>query len=78
MRKRGATMLIPNDTLIKMQSLSDEKMAVVINLVNKLSAEDDLSIFSALCNNGAKSPMTDEEVTKFVSDVRAERRAAGN
>ena len=36
--------------------------------------DDDIFILNDLCEDGCKNPMTNEEVTTFVSEVREERR----
>ena len=71
-------MTIPNETITKMQSLPSAKMSIVIDLVNQLSTSDPVDVFMSLCENGAENPMTEEEVSQFVSDVRKERNAAGH
>ena len=58
-----------------MKMLSDDKLSIVVDLVNQLSLEDPKDIFTALCENGAQNPMTEEEIDDFVSDVRRERNA---
>ncbi len=74
----GVTMTVPADTLNKMQSLTSENMAIVVSLVNQLSLDSPEDIFDALCEDGSKNPMSEEEVAAFVSNVRKERHALSN
>ena len=71
-------MAIPTDTVMKMQSLSPEKLTMVVNFVNQLTLDNPVDIFSELCKNGAENPMTEEDVYNFVSNVRAERNDSCN
>ncbi len=75
---KGVAMVIPNETLTKMQSLSDEQMSAVISRVDQFAPHKPIDILNDLCRDGSKNPMTDEEVAIFVNDVRKERHAAGN
>ena len=68
-------MAIPTETLEKMQSLSMDKMTIVIDLVNQLASSNPVDLFDALCENGAENPMDEEEVRDFVASVRTERHA---
>ena len=68
-------MTVPQDTMQKMINLPSDKMEVVIQLVNQLSASP-LDIFNDLRNDGLKNPMTDAEVDDFVDSVKQERYAA--
>lgn len=67
---------VPSKTIEKMQSLSADKMTLVVNLVDQLAQEAPLDVFFALCEDGGKNPMTEAEVAEFVSDVRKERNAS--
>ncbi len=75
---KGATMVIPSETLTKMQSLSDEQMSAVISFIDQLTLHKPIDILNDLCMDGCKNPMTDDEVAKFVADVRKERHVAGH
>lgn len=66
---------IPQSTIQKMKMLSDDKLSIVVDLVNQLSLEDPKDIFTALCENGAQNPMTEEEIDDFVSDVRKSKES---
>lgn len=78
MNQGGISMTIPNETLIKMQSLPSEKLNIVINLVNQMALSNPVDVFDALCEDGAKNPMSESEVEEFVSKVRAERNVTCN
>ena len=71
-------MSIPTDTVLKMESLSPEKMTMVVNFVNQLTLDSPADIFSELCKNGAKNPMSENDVYNFVSNVRTERNGSCN
>ncbi len=75
---KGAAMVVPNETIAKMHSLSDEQMSAVISFVDQLSSCNPIDILNDLCMDGSKNPMTDEEVADFVADVRKERHADCN
>lgn len=66
-------MTIPQETISKMQTLSDDKMAIIINLVDQMTMKP-IDIFDALCEDGASNPMTDSEIDNFVSKVKEERK----
>ena len=66
-------MTIPQETLSKMQTLSDDKMEIIINLVDQMKMKP-IDIFDALCEDGASNPMTDSEIDNFVSEVKEERK----
>ena len=68
-------MTLPAETMTKIQSLSQDRMNIVINLVDQLAAASPLDIFDALCEDGARNPMSEDEVEEFISDVRADRHA---
>ena len=74
----GVVMTVPSETVNKMQSLTTEKMAFIINLVDQFSMSEPADIFDALCEDGAKNPMSEEEVDEFVSSVRKERNAVSD
>ena len=63
-------MSVPEETLVKMQSLPSDKMTLVINLVDQLAAMNPVDIFDALREDGKKNSMSEDEVEHFVSDVR--------
>ena len=46
----------------------------VLEKVGEEPGDDDIFILNDLCEDGCKNPMTNEEVTTFVSEVREERR----
>ena len=71
-------MPIPAETITKMQALPSDRMNIVINLVDQLSAMTPLDVFDSLCANGSQNPMTEDEVDAFVADVRAERNAVSS
>ena len=71
-------MVIPNETLTKMQLLSDDQMSAVVSFVDQLSSSKPIDILNDLCMDGIKNPMTDKEVAEFVADVRKERHATCN
>ena len=71
-------MPIPAETITKMQALPSDRMNIVINLVDQLSAMTPLDAFDSLCANGSQNPMTEDEVDAFVADVRAERNAVSS
>lgn len=71
-------MTIPSDTISKMQSLTSDNLTIVINLVDQLASSNPTDIFNALCEDGARNPMSEKEVASFVSNVRKERNASGN
>ncbi len=73
---KGAAMVVPSETLTKMQSLSAEQMSAVISFIDQLTPRKPIDILNDLCMDGCKNPMTDEEVAEFVTDVRKERHAA--
>ncbi len=75
---KGAVMVVSNETITKMQSLSTEQMSAVISFIDQLSSCKPVDILNDLCMDGCKNPMTDEEVATFVADVRKERHATGN
>ena len=66
-------MTIPQETISKMQTLSDDKMEIIINLVDQMAMKP-IDIFDALCENGAANPMTNDEVDDFVAGVKEERK----
>ncbi len=66
-------MPIPAETISKMQALPSDRMNIVINLVDQLSAMTPIDVFDSLCVSGSKDPMTEEEVDDFVAEVRKER-----
>ena len=74
----NTVMTIPNETLEKMQTLTPDKMDVIVNIVNQFTLNNPTDVFNALCENGAQNPMSEEEVYEFVSSVRAERNASCN
>ena len=66
--------MLPQETINKANLLSTEKTNAVINFIDQLAlTSDPLNIFEALCNDGAKNPLSDEEINSFVSEVRKER-----
>ena len=67
-------MNIPAETLEKMNKLQDDQMSFVISLVDQLSCSP-MEVFDALCEQGQKNPMTDDEIDNFVSQARREKRA---
>ena len=71
-------MPIPAETISKMQALPSDRMNIVINLVDQLSAMTPLDVFDSLCTNGSQNPMTEDEVDAFVAEVRAERNAVSS
>ncbi len=71
-------MIVPNETITKMQSLSAEQMSAVISFVDQLTFCKPVDILNDLCMNGSENPMTDAEVAGFVAEVRKERHAACN
>lgn len=75
MIKEDFAMSVPEETLVKMQSLPSDKMSLVINLVDQLAAMNPIDIFEALREDGKKNPMNEDDVDNFVSDVRKERNA---
>ncbi|MBE5911680.1 hypothetical protein [Pseudobutyrivibrio sp.] len=67
--------MLPQETLDKLDSLSQEKMNAVINFIDQLTASTDaLDVFDALCEDGSKNPLSEQEINDFVSEVRKERR----
>ncbi len=75
---KGAIMVIPKETMSKMQTLSQEQMSAVISFVDQLSSNKANDVLNDLCTDGCKNPMSDEEVATFVADVRKKRYAAGD
>ncbi|MCR5789279.1 MAG: hypothetical protein K6G83_05250 [Lachnospiraceae bacterium] len=75
---KGAAMVVPNEMITKMQSLSAEQMSAVASFVDQLALCKPIDILNDLCMNGSENPMTDAEVAGFVADVRKERHATCN
>ncbi len=69
-------MSIPAKTLNKMQELPLDKMSIVIDIVDQLTLKDPLDIFYALCDDGSKNPMSQEEIDDFVLDARRQANAS--
>ena len=71
-------MVVSNETITKMQSLSTEQMSAVVSFIDQLSYCEPIDILNDLCMDGSKNPMSDTEVAEFVADVRKERYATSN
>lgn len=69
--------MVSQEAITKLQQLPEDKCSIVVNLIDQLSVKP-IDIFEALCQNGCKNPMTEDEVEDFVSKVREERDASGN
>ena len=67
--------MLPKETLNKVNSLSPEKTNAVINFIDQVAmSSNPMDIFEALCENGSKNPLSEGEISEFVSEVRKERR----
>ena len=67
-------MTIPADTLEKMQDMTQEKLNIVITLVDQLSKSPE-QVLAELRQEGLKNPMSDDEIDDFIKNVRSERHA---
>lgn len=68
------TMSVSNETISKMNSLSNEDMSIVANIIDQMASKP-IDIFHDLREEGLKNPMTEDEIDDFVESVRKERRA---
>ena len=58
-------MIIPEETVNKFNTLSEQSANLVIALVDSLFESESIKTFFALCGNGSKNPMTEEEISDF-------------
>ncbi len=70
-------MAIPQETMQKMEALPSEKMAIIVQIVDQMSASP-LDRLRDLRKEGQKNPLTDDEIDNFVDSVRNELYASGS
>ena len=68
-------MALPVETLNKINMMSNEKIAIIVQVVDQLSS-DSVEKFREIRKRSANRSLTDEEVDAFVDSVREERNAA--
>ena len=70
-------MAIPQETMQKMETLSSEKMNILVQFVDQISMSP-LDIFDDLRKEGVKKNLSDEEIDDFVESVKRDRYAIGS
>lgn len=70
-------MVVPQETIRKMETLPSEKMNIIVQIVDQMSMSP-LDMFNELRSEGVKKNLSDEEIDSFVESVKLERYAASN
>lgn len=71
-------MAIPVETIDKMNTLNDQNITIIVDLVDFLSNSQearnahDVELFRKIRSHTSQNPMTETEVEDFVSSVRSE------